>query len=182
MSRKYKFHDSTQPYFVSYSTVNWISIFTRKIYFDVVVKSLQYCIKEKGLIVNAWCIMPNHIHLIIRSDTNLLEDIMRDMKKFTAKKLIKIIQQLPQESRKKWMLWMFKRAGQNNSNNNKYQFWQQHNQPIELDTNDKIDQRLKYLHMNPVKAGFVRKPQDWLYSSAKKYAGLPGFLNLELIE
>ena len=126
--------------------------------------------------------MPNHIHLIIRSETNLLEDIMRYMKKFTAKKLIKIIQQLPQESRKKWMLWMFKQAGQNNSNNNKYQFWQQHNQPIELNTNDKIDQRLEYLHMNPVKAGFVSKPQEWLYSSARKYAGLQGFFDLELIE
>jgi len=182
MSRKYKFYDSKQPYFVSYSTVNWISFFTRNTYFEIIVKSLKYCSREKGLIVNAWCIMPNHVHLIIRSETDLLEDIMRDMKKFTAKKLIQCIQEYPQESRQKWMLWMFKRAGRNNANNANYQLWQQHNQPIELNTNEKINQRVHYLHMNPVKAGFVTQPEDWQYSSARQYAGRQGFLDLEMVE
>ena len=78
--------------------------------------------------------MTNHVHLVIRSETHELSNIMRDMKKHSSKKLIACIQNHPQESRKKWMLWIFKRAGQLNPNNQDFQLWQQHNQPIELDT------------------------------------------------
>lgn len=181
MSRKYKFYDSEYAHFVSFATVDWTDLFTRRVYFEVITKSLSYCIAHKGLILNAWCIMTNHLHLIIRSETNELQNIMRDMKKFTSKKLIEGIRNNPQESRKERFLNIFKKAGQQNSNNSYYQLWQQHNHPIELSTNKKLNQRLDYLHMNPVKAGFVTRPEDWFYSSAKRYAGMDGILDLELI-
>jgi hypothetical protein len=105
---------------------------------------------------------------------------MRDMKKFTAKKLINIISDHAQESRRKILLTIFRRAGEANSNNTTFQVWQQHNHPVELSTNAMINQRLDYLHMNPVEAGFVEHPQDWLFSSAKQYSGSKGLLELEL--
>lgn len=181
MSRKYKFHNSAYPHFVSFATVFWIDLFIRRFYSEIIVDSLSYCIDNKGLILNAWCIMTNHVHLIIRSETGELSDIMRDLKKFTSKKLITCIQERPQESRKDWMLEMFSRAGKINPNNKNWQVWQQHNQPIELSNNTILDQRLDYLHMNPVKAGFVDKPEDWLFSSTKNYAGLGSMLTLEWI-
>lgn len=82
----------------------------------------------------------------------------------------------PQESRKKWMLWMMERAGKSRSNNRDFQFWQQHNHPIELNSARKVKQRLHYIHQNPVKAGFVHKPEEWQYSSAKDYAGETGLI------
>ncbi|NGP88845.1 REP-associated tyrosine transposase [Fodinibius halophilus] len=180
MSRKYKFYDNKKVHFVSLATVGWVDLFTRRIYFEVITDSFSYCIKHKGLILNAWCIMTNHVHLIIRSEDKSLSGIMRDMKKFTSKELIKTIQEHPKESRKERLLRIFEQAGQENKNNSYYQLWQQHNHPIELSTNNMMNQRLDYLHMNPVKAGFVKRPQDWLFSSAKNYAGLQGLLNLEL--
>lgn len=45
-----------------------------------------------------------------------------------------------------------------------------------------VDQRLEYLQLNPVAAGFVEKPEDWMYSSARQYAGMCGLFGLELIE
>jgi REP element-mobilizing transposase RayT len=180
MSEKYKFYDSKQPHFISFSTVNWIDIFTRITYFDIITESLDYCIQNKGLILNAWVIMTNHIHLIARSETNKLGNIMRDMKKFTSKEIVSAIKGNKQESRKKWLLWMIRRAGKANKHNKNYQVWQQNNHPVVLDTNEMIDQRLEYLHMNPVKAGYVNKTEDWKYSSAKQYAGLAKILELEL--
>ncbi|MCW9708262.1 transposase [Fodinibius salsisoli] len=100
MSRKYKFYDSSKAHFVSFATISWLDVFTRRPYFNVITESLSYCINSKGLVVNAWCIMTNHLHLVIRSDTNKLGAIIRDMKKFTAKKLISCIHSNPQESRK----------------------------------------------------------------------------------
>ena len=107
---------------------------------------------------------------------------MRDLKKFTSYRLYTAIREHPKESRKEWMLQMFERAGRLNANNKNFQIWQQNNQPIELDTNHKVDQRLEYLHMNPVKAGFVTKPEDWIHSSARQYAGLEKRFELELVE
>lgn len=124
--------------------------------------------------------MSNHIHLIIGSNDELLESILRDMKKFTSKEIIKSIEENPQESRKEWMLLMFERAGTKNSNNTKYQFWQQHNQPEVISNKIALEQKLNYLHNNPVKAGYVEDPNHYIYSSAIDYAEGKGLVNIEL--
>ncbi|WP_335682979.1 transposase [Pontibacter actiniarum] len=106
---------------------------------------------------------------------------MRDLKKHTSKTILKAIADNPQESRKEWMLWMFERAGRLNSNNQTFQFWQQHNQPIELNSNSLIEQKLDYIHQNPVEAGFVWEPQNYPYSSAIDYAGEKGMVDIILL-
>jgi len=181
MSRKYKFYNSEGIYFVSFATVNWIDVFTRRCYKDILVDSLRYCQAHKGLELYAWVIMTNHVHLIMGSTKQDLAGIIRDLKKHTSKQIIKNITENPQESRKEWMLWMFERAGKRNSNNQNYQFWQQHNHPIELTNPTIVAQKLAYLHQNPVEAGFVSEPEDYWYSSAKDYAGQKGFLDLIFI-
>src|ERR1035437_2419684 len=100
-------------------------------------------------------------HLVIERRSVALEDVMRDLKKYTSRAILKAIEENTQESRKAWMLWMFERAGKKNSNNSKYQFWQQHNQPVELTLQAfAIDASIDYIHDNPVKAGFVFRPED----------------------
>jgi hypothetical protein len=74
------------------------------------------------------------------------------------------------------------RAGKKNSNNKEWQLWQQDNHPIELWDNYMRKQKLKYLHENPVVSGFVSKPEDYLYSSARNYTGEKGLLEIILIE
>ncbi len=132
MSRKYKFHDQDALYFVSFATVNWVDVFTRNVYRYVVLDSLKYCSTNKGMELYAWCIMSNHVHLIIGSKGKPMQDIIRDLKSFTSRTIKDEIANNPQESRKEWMLSMFTRAGRQNGNNHDWQFWQQNNQPIEL--------------------------------------------------
>jgi putative transposase len=183
MSRHYRIRDQDKLYFLSFSTVNWVDVFIRPEYKDIVVESLNYCTQHKGLEVYAWCIMSSHVHAILGTNgQNRLEEIMRDLKKHTAKTILKAIKDNPQESRKEWLLPMFEKAGRANPNNQQYQFWQQHNQPIELNSNFLLEQKLNYLHLNPVEAGFAREPQDYPYSSAIDYAGGKGMVNVILIE
>ncbi|HEX8548680.1 MAG TPA: transposase [Cytophagaceae bacterium] len=120
--------------------------------------------------------MPSHVHLIISSADNNLSDIMRDIKRHTSKALLKAISDNTQESRREWMLWMFGRAGKRNSNNEVYQFWQQNNHPIELATIETVEQRLNYLHQNPVEARLVGYATDYWYSGARDYEGKTGLL------
>ena len=155
-------------------------MFTRPLYKDILVESLNYCIRNKGLVVYAWVIMSNHVHLVIERRTVALDDVMRDLKSYTSKAITKAIENNPQESRKAWMLWMFERAGTKNNNNSKYQFWQQHNQPIELTLEAfAIDSSIDYIHNNPVKAGFVDQPEHYPYSSAVDFAGGKGMVDIE---
>ncbi|TXK37485.1 transposase [Pontibacter qinzhouensis] len=182
MSRNYKFRDREKLYFVSFAVVNWIDMFVRREYKDIIVDSLKYCITNKGFELYAWCLISSHVHLIVGSTKEPIDGILRDMKRHTAKRILKTIEEHNQESRKEWMLWMFKRAGTRNPHNETYQFWQHHNHPIELSNNFMMQQKLDYLHHNPVEAGFVEQPQDYLYSSARDYAGQEGLLDVILIE
>ena len=135
----------------------------------MLAESLEYCRKEKGMEIYAYCFMPSHIHLVFRATDENPSDLIRDFKGFTAKKIVQVIKENPKESRKKWLLWMFEKAGKTKSNIMKYQFWQQHNKPIELWTDKVIQQKIEYIHNNPVESGFVTDPVDWKYSSARNY-------------
>ncbi|AUS07004.1 REP-associated tyrosine transposase [Pseudotamlana carrageenivorans] len=169
MSRNYKFHNKSGLYFVSFATVYWIDVFTRDVYFNVLADSINYCRKEKSMELYCYCFMPSHIHLIFRSSTEQPMDLIRDFKKYTAKKVIKAIETNPHESRKEWLLWMFERAGKKKSNVSKYQFWQHHNKPIELYSTSVINQKIDYIHNNPVESGLVVNSIDWKYSSARNF-------------
>ena len=169
MSRKYKFGEKSGAYFISFATVNWIDVFTRNAYFWSIIESLEYCRKNKGMELYGYCIMPSHVHLIFRSSLNDPSGLISDFKGFTSKKMLQIIEENSQESRKEWMLWMFERAGAKNSNVKHRQFWQQNNQPIEIWSLKVFEQKLEYIHNNPVEAGFVTDAIDWKYSSARNY-------------
>src|SRR5699024_10604438 len=111
MSGKYKFHNPEGLYFVSFATIHWIDVFVRRIYCDILVASLKYCIKEKGMLLYAWCIMPSHIHLIFRSTKEEPQRMLQDSKKHTSKKVIQAKKDKVQESRREWLIRAIKRAG-----------------------------------------------------------------------
>lgn len=111
-----------------------------------------------------------------------MEDIMRDMKRHTSLQLKDAIQNHPLESRREWILWMMKRAGEKNSNNINFQLWQQDNHPIQLKNAEMAHQKLDYTHYNPVEAGIVDKPEDYPYSSARNYLGMRGLIDVILLD
>ncbi len=182
MSRNYKIQNQKAIYFVTCTVVNWIDVFTRIEYKNIIVDSLNYCIKNKGLNIFAWVLMTNHIHLLVSTETGPLENVLRDFKKYTAKSLLKEIEDNPQESRKNWLLWMFHRAGIRHSAKQTYQLWQPHNHPLEVSPKgEKMYSFIRYIHYNPVKAGFVEKEEEYWYSSARDFAGEKGLVHMALI-
>jgi len=178
MSRKYKFHNPEGLYFVSFAVINWLDVFIRNEYKNILLDSFSFCQKNKGMEIVAWCIMTSHVHLIFRSVKGQNPAlILGDFKRFTSKAIVKSIQQNPQESRKTFLLKQFKAAGAKSSNVSQYQFWKHDNRPIELWSNKVIWQKIKYIHDNPVEAGLVYKAEDYVYSSATDYAGEKGLLD-----
>jgi REP element-mobilizing transposase RayT len=165
----YRIRNKKEIHFVTFAAVEWIDVFTRKEYRDLLIESLKYCQKEKGLLLHGWCIMSNHVHLIASARNENLSDILRDFKKFTSRRIIAAIEKNEHESRKDWMLKIFLEEGNKNIRNKTYQVWRQDNQPQELYSPKFFFQKLNYIHNNPVVAGIVEKPEHYLYSSAKDY-------------
>lgn len=182
MPSKYRIHDSQEIYFITFAVVEWVDALSRPYYKDILMESLKYCQQSKGLVIYAYVIMNNHVHLIASADEGYnLSDILRDLKKFTSKKIVKAIEENAQESRKRWMLWLFRSNGQRNSNNENHQFWQQDNHPVCLDNATMLEQRLNYLHNNPIAECIVEEPEHYVYSSARNYAGIQGLLDVVLL-
>ncbi|MFV8357167.1 REP-associated tyrosine transposase [Flavobacterium sp. XS1P32] len=178
MSEGYKIRDHTLPHCITITVVDWIDIFTRQTYKDVIIESLDYCIQNKGMILFGYVIMSNHIHMIIQSQEATLSDLIRDFKKFTAKSILEKIQNSP-ESRRKWMLERFKLATESHSRNKNYHFWQYGNHPEEVYSNKFMWTKLDYIHLNPVRAGIVEKASHYVYSSASNYVSDSGLLKIE---
>ena len=158
--------NTNDTYFVTMTVVNWIDIFTRPVYKDLIIDNLEFCRKEKGLEIYSYVIMTNHIHMIARAKKKPLSSVLRDFKTFTSKELYMAIQSNAKESRSKWIIGLLKKAGDENRLNVHHQFWRNYNQPILISNNNVFLVKQNYIHQNPVRAGFVVNDCDYLYSSA----------------
>lgn len=169
MEGGYKIRNQAAIHFITFAVVEWVDVFSRKEYRDIVLDSIRFCQQDKGLLLHCWCIMSNHLHLVISTRNENLSDVLRDFKKYTSKQIIKAISENKQESRREWVLEIFRREGAKNSRNTRFQFWRQDNRPMELYSGKFIIQKMNYVHNNPVEAGIVDNPEHYLYSSAKDY-------------
>ena len=170
-----------KSYFLTLTVVDWIDIFSRKNHKLAIVDALEYCQLNKGLCIYAWCLMTNHLHLLVNSEQPFqLADVIRDFKKFTSKKIISQIINEP-ESRREWLLDRFKKAGEHNNKIKFYKFWQDGNHAIEIYSPKVTWQKIDYIHLNPVEEMVVANPEDYYFSSARNYAGLPHVLNVDCI-
>ena len=126
--------------------------------------------------------MSNYVHLIFSSiKDEKPEMILGSFKRFTSKAIVAAIKENLQESRKDWLLKQFEEAGNKSSNVKQYQLWRHDNKPIELWSNNVIDEKLNYIHNNPVEEGLVFKAEQYVYSSAIDYAGEKGLMDIVLI-
>ena len=132
----------------------------------------------------AYVIRSNYLHLVIQTAVGIeLSDILRDFKKFTAIQIMKQIQEEVGESRREWLMYMFKHFAIKNKTGQDYQFWTHDNHPIVLYSPSVVSQKIAYIHNNPVRAGIVELPEAYIFSSAVYYVtGEQGVLDVEAPE
>jgi REP element-mobilizing transposase RayT len=181
MPTGYEMDNPAGMYFLTFTVVDWVDVFTRKCHRDIVTDSLAYCRKEKGLKVWGYVIMSNHMHSILSAVNGNLPDVVRDFKRHTASKILKQIQE-PVESRRDWMLKRFEFAAKSSARCGQYQFWERPNRAKICETQHFTQQKLNYIHLNPVRAGLVDYSHEWVYSSARNYLLQPGVIDIDLLE
>lgn len=181
MPSAYKIDKQDGVYFLTSTIVGWVDLFIRDSYKQLIADSLNFCIEQRGLEVYSYVIMPSHLHMIASAKENNLSTVIGSFKKYTSLELIQRINSNP-ESRREWMLPIFKQAGEKNPRNKNYQIWQQNNHAEEVYSPKFTLSKIKYIHNNPVEEGFVARAEEYLYSSAKDYAGMKSPVNISMIE
>lgn len=176
----YKIRDQFGLFFMTFTVVEWIDLFSRQLYRDILVKNMQYCRMHKDLSVGAYVIMTNHIHVIWQSRSGKLSDTLRDYKSFCTKAFIQAIEHNP-ESRKDWLVRAFEFHAKGTNQNKDYKIWMSGNHPEQIYTEAFLRIKLDYIHNNPVRAGWVAKPEDYLYSSASDYMLGKGIMEIDYL-
>jgi putative transposase len=172
---------ANNAYYITLTVESWIDVFPRKNHAQAVIDSLAYCQKEKGLVIFAYCLMSNHLHMLVSvNEPFSLKDTIRDFKKFTAKKILFQIQN-EAESRREWMLSHFSKAAQESEKHKNFKFWQAGNHAIEVYSHNFVWDKINYIHNNPVRAGYVKEAFHWVYSSASNYQDQESLLEVEKI-
>jgi REP element-mobilizing transposase RayT len=144
MSATYKITENEGVYFLTFQIAGWVDIFTRKCYRDIVMESLTYCQQHKGLLLFAYVIMSNHIHLLAQSSTGDLNGCIRDFKNYTAHKFMFQLEDAS-ESRREWMKMVFKFHGKLKPEQ-EHQIWTHENHAMLIYSEQFIAQKINYIH------------------------------------
>jgi putative transposase len=169
--------------YLTFNTVDWVDIFIRPVYKEVITGALNHFISDRGLIVYGWVLMTNHLHLLADCKANYtLALFERDFKKHTTTEILEAIDLEP-DLRRHWMLQRFEHSSQTLKRIEKFQLWQNCSNPTLIDFKQvfKLQERILYVHENPVRDKIVARPEDYLYSSATDYAGKKGLVNVTVI-
>ena len=160
MRSRYKIINEGQLYFITSTIIQWIPVFNNEKYFDLIIDSLNFCRKEKGLKIYAYVLLDNHIHLIVSGEK--LELIIQSFKRHTAKKILETIR----NDNKDWLLNQLRYYKLKHKKQSEHQVWQEGYHPKEILTDEMFAQKVNYMHFNPVRRGYINNPVHWKYSSA----------------
>ena len=170
---RYKIYDENNPCFVTCTVLNWIPLFTRQQTQKIILDALEYRQRENGWRILAYVILENHLHMIVQSP-HLKRELPR-FKSYTARQLIDYLQDV-NASR---LLQQFASLKKQHKRDRKHQLWEEGSHPQEIIGQNMLRQKIEYIHQNPVKRGYVDKPEYWRNSSAGNYLGSGGVISVE---
>jgi REP element-mobilizing transposase RayT len=162
---RYRIVKDVALYYITFSVVEWLPVFIDETACRIVTDSLNYCIRNKFLAVNAYVIMPTHLHAVVFDtlfDADRLKHTLDDMRKFTGRQLVEhAAQHVPP---------IYGNAFKENAGKDrKHRFWQPTQHPVGITTESFWKQKVEYLHYNPCRKGLVTCPDDWRFSSARTW-------------
>jgi putative transposase len=170
---RYKVLNGFRTFFTTAAVVNWIPLFSRPDIAEIVLESLRYIHRERRLVLHAYVLLENHLHLVGSSPS--FSEEMRRFKSFTARR---IVDSLADGGARLFIdqLHFFKNS---HKKDQAYQVWQEGFHPEAILDEKMLEQKVLYIHNNPVRRGYVDDPASWRYSSCRQYEGGVGLVSVE---
>lgn len=172
---RFKQQEPWYPYLLSSSFVHGLPLFSKPEIVHYVIEAIKHHQAQNGFKVYAWCIMENHFHLI--AEHHDLKTCMQSIKSYTAKQILDFLKSKNHQLYLKQLIFSRKRTKKESL----YQVWQEGYHPKQIFSEQMLLQKINYVHFNPVKRGYVDKPEDWRYSSARDYLGGNGLIDIQRI-
>ncbi|MAO65249.1 MAG: transposase [Balneola sp.] len=172
---RYKQHETWYPYLLTSSFVHGLPLFSKPEIARYVIEAIKYHQSQSGLKVYAWCIVENHFHLIAEHED--LKTCMQSIKSYTARQILDLLKSKNNLFYLKQLAFSRKRGKKESV----YQVWQEGYHPKQISKEKMLYQKVNYVHFNLVKRGYVDKPEDWRYSSARDYLGGSGLIDIHRI-
>ncbi|MBI2431931.1 MAG: transposase [Candidatus Hydrogenedentes bacterium] len=163
MRSRYRMVDSEGLYFLTSTVVEWLPAFIGSRECEILLESLAFCRKDKGLRLYAYVIMENHLHLVAEAPD--LSGVVQSFKRHTARELV----QAAETARRDWLLNQWSYYKKKYKRESTYQVWQEGVHPQLIQDDAMLTQKIEYIHNNPVRRGWVDLPEHWRYSSARNY-------------
>jgi REP element-mobilizing transposase RayT len=163
MRSRYRILEKHHAHFITATIVAWLPVFTTAARCEIIVHALEYCRTEKGLRIHAWVLLDNHFHAILSGPD--LSQTLADLKRHTARRLIERLE----EENCSWLLDQLRHRRLAHKSESRHQVWQEGSHPQALMSDAILEQKLEYLHNNPVKRGLAASPEHWRYSSAHEW-------------
>ncbi len=164
---RYRITENASIYFVTFTIVDWLPVFIEEQTCKIVTDSLNFCVRNKSLRVNAYVIMPNHLHAVVfdgEFQSERLKHTLDDFRKFTGRQLADHCDaRFPPAYGETFR----RRAGEDRQR----RVWQPTQHPEAIVSEKFWAQKVNYIHQNPVRKGLVREPEAWRFSSAGYWAG-----------
>src|SRR5690606_9134440 len=149
--------------FYTATILEWKKLLKPDKYKEIVLGSLRFIAEEKRAKIYGFVIMPNHIHLLWKIEKQWrLKEVQRDFMKFTGQ-MIKFDLNINYPN----VLEYFYVGAKDR----KYQFWERNSLTKFLDSREVVEQKLDYIHNNPVQGKWMLSDDPWgyKYSSVRFY-------------
>ena len=162
---RYRFIDGISTYFCTFTIVDWLPIFLKPTTTDILTESLLFCSEKRGLKIHGYVVMPNHVHAILSdegNDNQRLHKTISEFRTFTGHKLAKLVDNSYPTS---WSNIIRTNA----ETDRERRVWQSGWHSEAVKNQNFFEQKLIYIHNNPVRAGFVEFPENWIHSSARSW-------------
>ncbi len=169
---RYKIHEHRCPHFATCTVVGWLPVFMRPEAVEILLDSLRFLQRERGLQLFGYVIMQNHLHLIATADNLAMR--LGQFKSFTARSILDLLVRRQASG----LLAELHRLKKPHKTESEHQFWEEGCHPQQIDSDETMWQKLEYIHHNPLRRGYVDDPTHWRYSSARNYARLPGLIDV----
>jgi len=169
MPRSYRIRaEERYAYFVTCSVVKWLPLFVQDTYRRIVLDSMAYVREHKMTQLNAFVVMPTHLHAVLWPQEGVnVSNVLRDFKRYTSRS---ISREATRRSERQYLkVFAAARRRGRAQGVSQYQVWQEGSHAEAVYGDEFARQKIEYIHNNPVRAELVASPEDWLYSSARAY-------------
>ena len=169
---RYRFGEKDYPHFMTWTIVGWLPLFTREEAVEIIFDSWRHLQQHEDFALFAYAILENHLHLIAKSAD--LSSVVRRSKSYTARRIVDLLKHRHAET----LLLQMKAQTLRHKTDSDYQVWQEGSHPQKIVTVEMMWQKIEYIHLNPVRRGYIDDPLHWRYSSARNYARQPGLIDV----